>query len=250
MAHLYRCTLTLLEATFFSSREISTFYQTEPLLGNFALAYALELCQSPYFNDGTIHYAADLRGLNAEGVYVTPGPVLGAPRFTLQAFNAQTDSYLSAMGQGYLAAPPEGGYIAREGANWYTYGPKGTERKKLRASNRPQYGRIRALAIGTRLRAHVISAVPLTLPGYIRLGKFMSKARVEVEGLPTIEEEAQEVTIAELLNPADLPPEISLHLFDLINVPPVPLVQNAVISGPCYRLPGGGWLPRGMRFAT
>ena len=34
MSYVYGCTITLLEATFFSSREISAFYQTEPLLGN------------------------------------------------------------------------------------------------------------------------------------------------------------------------------------------------------------------------
>ena len=30
--HIYRCELTLLEATFFSSREVSATYQTEPLI--------------------------------------------------------------------------------------------------------------------------------------------------------------------------------------------------------------------------
>ena len=80
--HIYRCELTLLEATFFSSREVSAVYQTEPLLGNIALAYAFGFCQAPYFNDGTIHYQAHLAALNEQGLYVTPGTILGQPRFT------------------------------------------------------------------------------------------------------------------------------------------------------------------------
>ena len=62
--HIHRCQLTLMEKTFFSSREISTFYQTEPLVGNYALAYSLGLCRSPYFNDWTIYYLQHLTKLN------------------------------------------------------------------------------------------------------------------------------------------------------------------------------------------
>ena len=50
--HIYRCELTLLESTFFSSREVSATYQTEPLIGNIALAYAFGFCQAPSFNGG------------------------------------------------------------------------------------------------------------------------------------------------------------------------------------------------------
>ena len=249
MSYVYGCRVTLLEATFFSSREISAFYQTEPLLGNFALAYAFGFCQSPYYNDGTIHYAEHLGGLNEQGLYVTPGTVVGAPRFTLQSFNSQPDSYQSAMGQGYLAAPPEGGYLGQKGSNWYSFA-QGKKGKKLRASNRPQYGRIRMMGIGTRLQCYVMSKERLTLPSYIRLGKFMSKARVESKLLRVSEQEVSEVTVASLLNPADLPPSITLHRYDLINVPPTPLVQHALISGACYRLPDGTWLPCGMRFGV
>ena len=98
--HIYRCELTLMEATFFSSREVSNTYQTEPLIGNIALAYAFGFCQSPYFNDGTIYYKPHLGALNERGVYVTPATVMGKPRFTIGQFNAQPDSYWYAMGAG------------------------------------------------------------------------------------------------------------------------------------------------------
>lgn len=37
--HIYRCRITLMEATFFSSREASATYYTEPLIGNIALGF-------------------------------------------------------------------------------------------------------------------------------------------------------------------------------------------------------------------
>ena len=41
---IYRASLTLKEHTYFASREIGIFYESEPLIGNYALAYALGLC--------------------------------------------------------------------------------------------------------------------------------------------------------------------------------------------------------------
>lgn len=62
--------------------------------------------------------------------------------------------------------------------------------------------------------------------------------------------EAQDVRVPFLLNPADLPPDVRLELFDLISVPPTPLVRNAVLGGRFYRLPDGTMLPVGMRFGV
>ena len=88
----------------------------------------------------------------------------------------------------------------------------------------------------------------LPLPRYVRLGKFMSKARVESREMKAGEVEKENVLIHRLLNPADLPAEARLDAFDLISVPPAPLIRNALISGRFYQLPGGEWLPVGMRF--
>ena len=250
MTTLYRCVITLLEPTFFSSREISAYYQTEPLLGNYALAYALGFCTSPYYNNGTIHYQAHLSELNETGVYVTPGTPTVPPIFSLQSFNSQPDSYSSAMGQGFLAAPPEGGYIEKRGASWYAFSLGVGRGKKLPAANRPQYGRIRALAIGMRFRSYVISREPLAVPSYIRLGKWMSKARVECEPVRLQRDDLVEQRIDTLLNPADLPPDVTLHFYDLINVPPTPLIHHAELSGAGYRLDDGHWLPADMRFGV
>lgn len=247
--HIYRCDLTLLEATFFSSREVSAIYQTEPLLGNIALAYALGFCQAPYFNDGAIHYRAHLAALNEQGLYVTPGTILGQPRFTLSQFNAQADAHWYAFANNVIVTRPDGAWTEKDGQAWYVLWPDG-RRQKVGLENRPQHGRIRLLAIGNRAVAYVLSRQPRSIPRYVRLGKFMSKARVEVAEVSYQEEERAGQVVPFLLNPADLSPEMPPRSFDLISVPPTPLVRNVLLSGRFYRLADGGWLPVGMRFAV
>ncbi|HEY89360.1 MAG TPA: type I-D CRISPR-associated protein Cas5/Csc1 [Thermoflexia bacterium] len=247
--HIYRCQLTLMEKTFFSSREISNFYYTEPLIGNYALAYALGLCQSPYFNDGTIYYRPHLGALNEQEIYITPATIQGAPHFTVGQFNAQPETYWSAMGAGVLVTRPDGSWMEAAGKVWYIHQP-GKRRKKVNATNRPQYGRIRYLSVGNEATFYVLSSEELTLPSYIRLGKFMSKARMLTELLSYQRVESDNVTISYLLNPADLGAATALQLYDLITVPPTPLVRNALLSGSFYRLADGTLLPQGMRFGV
>jgi len=246
--HVYRCELTLKEATFFSSREVSATYHTEPLIGNIALAYAFGFCQSPYFNDGTIHYKTHLSALNECGVYVTPATLIGEPRFTIAQFNAQPDSYWYAMGAGAIVTRPDDGWAVGAGKTWRIV--RADSSRKVAAESRPQHGRIRFLAIDNRALAYVLSREPVTVPRYVRLGKFMSKAQVAVEKVQAQEVEREKAVIPFLLNPADLLPEMPLAAFDLISVPPTPLVRNARLSGRFYNLPGGVLLPVGMRFGV
>jgi CRISPR-associated protein Csc1 len=245
---IYRCHLTLLEATFFSSREISNTYYTEPCIGNIALAYALNLCQAPYFNDGTIYYKAHLGALNKEGIYITPATIDGQPRFILRQFNAQPDAYWYAMANNTIVTRPDGAWAEKRGAAWYIKAKPGEKGKKVSLENRPQYGRIRALSIGNRATAYVLSRDPLLLPSYIRLGKFMSKARLEVAEQPVEIVDRDEVVIPALLSLADLPAHLSLGVFDLLNIPPSPLIHNARLGGQFYRLPNKMFLPVGMQF--
>ena len=247
--HIYRCELTLMEPTFFSSREVSATYHTEPLLGNIALAYAFGFCRSPYFNDGTIYYKLHLGELNARGLYVTPGTIAGQPRFNLGYFNAQPDSYWYAMGAGALVTRPDGGWAVGAGKTWRIV-RAGGKRSKVAAESRPQFGRIRYLSIGNRAVCYVLSREPVTVPRYVRLGKFMSKARVVATEVSCREEEREDVSIPFLLNPADLPVDMQPAIFDLINVPPTPLVHNAVLSGRFYRVDAQTYLPVGMRFGV
>ncbi len=246
MPQIYRCALRLLEATFFSTREISDLYQTEAFIGHIALCYALGLAPSRYYNDGkTIHYRDDLAALNARGVYITPATIQGAARFTLGQFNAQPDSYWSAMGNNALITVPQGMWAEREGNNWYV--TDGVTRRRYAVENRPQFGRIRSLAIGNEAEFFIISQEELALPGYIRLGKWMSKARLTARPARIVGEQGEGV-IPFLLAPADLASSTRLLGYDLHNVAPAPLARHCRIVGPCYRLDQQTVLPQGMRF--
>ena len=247
--HIYRCQLTLMEKVFFSSREVSNFYYTEPLIGNYALCYAMGFCQSPYFNDGTIYYRQHLGALNDQGIYVTPATMQGQPRFLIEQFNAQPETYWFAMGAGVLVTRPDGSHMEQSGKVWYVHPLEG-RRKKVNATNRPQFGRIRYLALGNEAVFFVFSREQIQVPGYVRLGKFMSKAQVVSKELEYTETEAKDVSIRFLLNPADLGPETELQVYDLVTVPPTPLVKNALLSGSFYRLKDGTILPAGMRFGV
>jgi CRISPR-associated protein Csc1 len=247
--HIYRCELTLLEATFFSSREVSATYQTEPLVGNIALAYAFGFCQAPYFNDGTIHYHAHLAALNEQGLYVTPGTIVGQPRFSLGQFNAQADAYWYAFANNVIVTRPDGAWTEKGGQAWYVLWPDG-RRQKVGLENRPQHGRIRMLAIGNRAVAYVLSRQPWSIPRYLRLGKFMSKARVDVAEVTYQEEERTDQVVPFLLNPADLPRDMKPKTFDLVSVPPTPLVRNSMLSGRFYRIDTQIYLPVDMRFGV
>lgn len=246
--YIYRCRLRLLEPTFFCTREVSDLYQTEAFIGHLALCYALGLAPSRYFNDGkTLHYHTDFAALNERGIYVTPATLTGNVRFTLGAFNAQPETYWSAMGNNTLVTAPPGMWAERDGKSWYLTDGKTKPRKKL-PENRPQFGRIRALAIDNRAEFYVISSAPQELPRYFRLGKWMSKAHLEEFIRLRVVGEQEGGDIPFLLAPADLPAGAELLAFDLLNVAPTPLARHTRLKCPCYQLEGNRLLPRGMRF--
>jgi CRISPR-associated protein Csc1 len=246
MPYIYRCQLRLLEPTFFSSREISDLYQTEAFIGHIALCYAMGLAPSRYYNEPKrVYYRDDLAALNDQGIYVTPATILGAARFVLGQFNAQPESYWSAMGNNTLVTAPEGMWAEREQKSWYI--TDGTRRSKVGVENRPQIGRVRALAIGNEAEFFVISEMACTFPSYIRLGKWMSKARMTTAAAQIINT-PERGQIPHLLAPADLPSTSRMLAYDLLGVSPTPLMRNCYFDGPCYQLDRTTFLPQGMRF--
>lgn len=250
---IFRCDLTLLENTFFSSREISNFYQTEPFIGNYALCYALGLVQAPYFNDGTIYYAQHLTELNDKGIYVMPATIVDRPRFVVQQFNAMPDSYWYAMGNNALVTKPDGWDAVQNGSAWYLVNRETGQRRKVATSNRPQIGRVKMLGIGTKARFYILAAADEPrICRYIRLGKWMSKAKIEAKRVNFTEVDGQQEHISFLLNPLDLSSDATIHTYDLLNVYPVPLLRNALLSSRFFKLEGegGALLPADMRFGV
>lgn len=258
-AHVYRLELLLCEHTFFSSREVGAFFQTEPLIGNYALTYALGLAQSPYrvtIDETTgkqpVSYKRDLSPLNARGIYVTPATISGEPKFALTQFNAQPDTHWYAFTNNAIVVRPDDKAARKKGTGWYIVDPTTGKETMVRANNFPQHGRIKMLALGNRAVGYVISNEPLesALPRYIRLGKFMSKAAVAVTHHVSQPEQRANQVVDGFLNPADLSNTETLRVFDLVSIHPAPLIRRAQLSGWFYRAPDGAWLPTGMRFGV
>ena len=229
--YIYRCEFELMEHVFFASREVSDYFQTEAVVGNYALAYALGFCQSEYYNDGQIHYTRDLQKLNEESIYVTPGTFTEKPSFVISRFNALSDSYWFQMAQNTVV-------VNRR------------SRARPRPANFPQAGRIKLLAIGNRGLFYVTSHKQINIPSYARLGKFMSKIKIFSQEQDFYEVETENWNYRYFLNPNDLSGDTQLGTFDLMNVKPTPLVRNANLSGKFNRLSDETNLPVGMRFFT
>ena len=238
---IYRASLTLKEHTYFASREIGIFYESEPLIGNYALAYALGLCASPYDWSGPPRYKQDLSPLNEKGLYVTPATFEpGKLHYAISQFNAQTDSYYFRFDQNAIASNPV---------------------KKSRAANFPQSGKIRMLGLESQAYFFLMNqqGIELNLPNYIRLGKFNSKARIVWEKL--VLKSAQpvrfdDVALDFLLNAVDLPFDIiaNMRAFSVYNIHPAPLLSRCHLSGSFWhcgsRAGQDFYLPTGMRFGV
>lgn len=236
---IYRADLTLMEHVFFASREIGTLYESEPLIGNYALTYALGLCAAPYNWSGPPRYKQDLTPLNERGIYVTPATFQpGKLHYAFSQFNAQSDSYYFRFDQNAIA----------------------TDKRKARAANFPQTGKIRMLGLASEAVFYVLARegeLP-PLPSYIRLGKFNSKARIvwtplQVQATQPHDAE-KEMTM--FLNAVDLPPAHLEHLraFAIYNIYPAPLLRQCRLHGLFWAAtqPQGDhvFLPAGMRYGV
>lgn len=236
--HIYRADLHLLEHTFFASREIDPLYASEPLIGNYALTYALGLCHAPYRWDGGPLYKEDLAPLNERGLYITPAHFRDL-RMTLTRFNGQIDSYYSRFAQNAITMQRD-------------------LKEKVKATNFPQSGRIRMLGLGSHAsfflldRDHLIAQGqgPRLLP-YIRLGKFMSKARIKWQEKVTPQLiSSNEQKVYGMLNAADIADTTSLLVFSSYNVHPAPILHDVQMSGDFWKVDNNILLPVGMQYGV
>lgn len=238
--HIYRADLTLMEHTYFASREVGALYESEPFIGNYALTYALGLCAAPYNWSGPPRYKIDLGPLNERGLYVTPAAFQPDKlRYAFSQFNALSDSYFSRFDQNAIS-------LERE--------------KRARATNFPQSGKIRMLGAESQATFYLFAQTdePPLLASYIRLGKFNSKARVVWEELTLLstqpEEREQELDV--LLNAADLPASLvaNLRAFSLYNIYPAPLLSRSLLNGTFWHIRTQNaqtlYMPVGMRYGV
>lgn len=228
------------EPVFFASRELSDTYYTEGAIGNYALAYALGWARSPYRltgrDTGRPRYIEDLTPLNQE-CYVLPAwSATGSPTFRFERFNALSDSYWYAMTNNRVATARQDMLKVRQGDKPSTFRP----------SNYPQTGRLRMIERGNRF--HTLVFGDHELPEYIRLGKFMSKVRIEIlDEQPLVHLPFADYTSQAYFSTADLPTEINLLSFDLISMPPTSLLKNLRFRSKAWQI-GKYIIPANLQF--
>lgn len=228
------------EPVFFASRELSDTYYTEGAIGNYALAYAFGWVNSPYRLQGEATgrptYRQDLEPL-AQTCYVLPAsPSNGRVTFRLERFNALSDSFWYAMTNNRVATAREDLPLQRQGKKPNSFRP----------SNFPQTGRLRMIERGNKFQTLVFGNCEL--PEYIRLGKFRSKVKVNVlaEG-PMTQLPVGNYQSQFYLSAADLPPSLEIFSFDLISMPPAPLLKNLQFRGEAWQI-GDKIVPAHLHF--
>lgn len=85
MVFIYRCQIELHDSLYYATREIGRLYETEPIIHNYALCYALGLVDSKIYSTTVAEehsyryfcpeqvpkYEEHLTPLNQQGIYVT-----------------------------------------------------------------------------------------------------------------------------------------------------------------------------------
>ncbi|MEO1427963.1 MAG: type I-D CRISPR-associated protein Cas5/Csc1 [Cyanobacteria bacterium J06632_19] len=222
MTIIYCCQLELHDSVYFATREIGRLYETEPVIHNYALCYALGLVDSEihattvseehsyrYFCPEQVpKYEEHLTPLNQQGIYVTP------------AHSIQHTSVLN---------------------TWkYANNNYHVEMQKTQ-KNIPSFGRAKEIAPESQFEFFIISQNDIELKGklpkWIRLGKWMSKAELEIQQVAKLESKTGDFTFPYPLNPLDVMFTHQVVSYDVVNMPPVSLIQNVTIrEGKFYQI--------------
>ena len=216
MPSIYRCQIELHDSLYFATREIGRLYETEPVIHNYALCYALGLVDSEIYSTTVAEadsyryfcpeqipkYEQHLTALNKQGIYVTP---------------ARSISHTSTLN------------------TWkYANNNYHVEMEKTQ-KNIPSFGRTKEIAPESKFEFFIISEKPLKLAKWIRLGKWMSKAELTTEEIVNFVSKNGDFIFPYLLNPLDVMFSHQVLSYDVVNMPPVSLIQNIKIRGQYYQ---------------
>lgn len=203
---LYRCDLTLHDYLFFATTERGKVAETGPFVHNYALAYALGWATAPWYQAvQQPHYQEELATVARH--YITPARLLRGSTLVSQ---------YNTMGEGYSLG-------------------------KGRSIGYPEWGFIKCFRPGTLFRCYVISFTTLVFPSYLRLGKFMAKARLlvtpgqqvrQVDDSPRQTPAAPRGELPVLLNWDDLMPAARPVVYDVLATAlPTRLIDHPVFTG-------------------
>lgn len=217
MTLIYRVQIELHDNLYFATREIGRLYETEPIIHNYALCYALGLIDSDihstrvreedsyrYFCREQIpKYEEHLTPLNQQGIYITPA------RSVFHKTVLNTWKYAN--------------------VNYHV------EMEKTQ-KNIPSFGRNKEIAPESVFEFFAIAEKELKFPKWIRLGKWLSKAEVEVKNFRELKpsRSQKEFTFPYPLNPLDVMFSHRAMSYDVVNMPPVSSIKNVKLVGKYY----------------
>ncbi|BAY20934.1 hypothetical protein NIES2100_06780 [Calothrix sp. NIES-2100] len=219
MTIIYRCQLELHDSLYYATREIGRLYETEPVIHNYALCYALGLVDSAIYSTTVAEehsyryfcpeqvpkYEEHLTPLNQQGIYLTPARAISHSAI-LNTWKYANNNYHVEM--------------------------------EKTQKNIPSFGRAKEIAPESEFEFFLISQKTLKLPKWIRLGKWMSKAELKVKELPQPKTAEGLFTCKYPLNPLDVMFTNQVISYDVVNMPPVSLIQNVQIRGQYYQFDG------------
>ncbi|MEH2162912.1 MAG: type I-D CRISPR-associated protein Cas5/Csc1 [Nostoc sp.] len=219
MVFIYRCQLELHDSLYYATREIGRLYETEAIIHNYALCYALGLVDSQ--------------------IYSTTVPEEHSYRYFCPEQVPKYEEHLTPLNQQEIYVTPARSLTHSSILNTWKYANNNyhVEMEKTQ-KNIPSFGRAKEIAAESKFEFFVISQKELKLPKWIRLGKWMSKAEVTVEQLPKYKISEGIFTCTHPLNPLDVMFTNQVISYDVVNMPPVSLIQNVQIRGQYYQFDG------------
>lgn len=211
MTFIHRCQIELHDSIYFATREIGRLYETEPVIHNYALCYALGLVDSEIYSTTVAEehsyryfcpaqvpkYEEHLTPLNEQKIYVTPARSLSHSS-TLNTWKYANNNYHVEM--------------------------------EKTQKNIPSFGRAKEIAAESVFEFFLISEKPLKLPRWIRLGKWMSKAELTSEEVAKFTLKTGDFSFPYPLNPLDVMFTHQVVSYDVVNMPPVSLIQHVRIK--------------------
>jgi CRISPR-associated protein Csc1 len=204
---------------YFATREIGRLYETEPILHNYGLCYALGLVDSDrhsttvseehsyrYFCPEQVpKYEEHLTPLNQQGIYITPARAISHAT-VLNTWKYANNNYHVEM--------------------------------EKTQKNIPSFGRAKEIAPESQFECFILTQQALALPRWVRLGKWASKAEVEMKEVSGIRQSEGEFTFPHPLNPLDVMFTHQVLSYDTVNMPPVSLIRNVRLHGHYYEVEG------------
>lgn len=246
---VYDCNLELQDNLFFSSREYGSLYECINYIHNYALTYAISLCLSNEENikdflplqdyfckpNKKATYREDLDTFDL--FYVTPAKPVNYES-EINSINCGESDFFIKFGIGQKSQNLKRSF--------------GFDGKR----NKPAYSKIKEISVSSIFQFFIISKNKISIPKWIRLGKWLSKCEIEVTKEHIINDDNikkdSNYFVNQPLNKDDtLKNNILINIPDIISMPPSILINNAMLKGDYIEFESNNkniCLPAGLKY--